>query len=192
MKKRLINSHTVFVATLIVVPTLTLIIYLTGLEQHRSLYLNSLLSTTILSIVLIIFLATGLYKGWKLKDSIGELKPKRNPDNFPDIGGLDGFHLPDVGEGIAGIILGILLWIIIAILATVVLYFVTSAVWLTVLALGSVLYWIVFRAFRLVFKKGPWCKDNMMRSVATAIAYTFLYNCWIYAIIIGVHFLRNN
>lgn len=192
MKKRLINSHTVFVATLVVIPTLSLIVYLTGLEQHRSLYLNSLLSTTILSIVLIVFLATGLYKGWKLKDTIGELKPKNNLDNVPDIGELGEFHLPDVGEGIAGIILAILLWIVIAILATVVLYFVTTAVWLTILTLGSMLYWVVFRAFRLVFKQGAWCKGDMMRSVATAIAYTFLYNCWIYAIIFGVHFLRNN
>ena len=56
----LINSKSVFFSTLIVVPTLTLIVYLTGINQHRTLYLNSILSTTILSIVLFLFIFIGL------------------------------------------------------------------------------------------------------------------------------------
>lgn len=192
MKKRLINSHTVFISTLVVIPTLILIVYLTGLQQHRSLYLNSLVSATIISFVLMVFITTGLYNGWKLKDTIGKLHQKHNLDNLPDVGGFDGFEIPDLSEGIAGIIIAILLWIVVAILAAVLLYFVTNVVWLSILGVGSVLYWIVFRAFRLVFKKGPVCKGNLMKSLATALLYTFLYNCWIYVIIVGVHFLHNN
>ncbi|MGF2413683.1 MAG: hypothetical protein ACQUYJ_15230, partial [Ferruginibacter sp.] len=75
-RPNLISSKTVFIATLIVVPTLILIIYFTGLEQHRTLYLNSLLSTTIISIVFLIFITTGLYNGWKLKDGIGNFLDK--------------------------------------------------------------------------------------------------------------------
>ncbi len=69
----LINSKTVFFSTLIVVPTLLLIVYLTGINQHRSLYLNSVLSTSILSIVFFLSIFIGLYRGWKLKDNLGNV-----------------------------------------------------------------------------------------------------------------------
>jgi hypothetical protein len=58
------------------VPTLTLIIYLTGINEHRTLYLNSLPSTTIISFVFLTFITTGLYNGWKLKDGLGNFSDK--------------------------------------------------------------------------------------------------------------------
>lgn len=190
MQKRLINSHTVFLSTLIVVPTLILIVYFTGIEQHRSLYLNSLISTTIISLVMLVFITSGLYNGWKLKDTIGKLKIKHKFEGPPNVEGLDGVGDFGTGDDIGGIIVAILLWIVVAIFASIILYYVAGVLWLSVLAVGSVLYWIVFRAFRLVFKKGAWCKGNIIRSFLTALAYTLLYNCWIYAIILGFHFLK--
>ena len=165
---------------------LVLIVYLTGLEQHRSLYLNSLASVTVISIVMIVFITTGLYNGWKLKDSVGKLYSKHKLEKTPDIG-LDNLSSIDGGDDFGEIIVSILLWIVMAIIATIVFYFVIGIIWLSILVVGSMLYWVVFRAFRLVFKKSAWCKGYMTRSLAIAFLYTLLYNCWIYAIIIGFH-----
>lgn len=122
-----------------------------------------------------------------MKDSIGKLYTKHKLEKTPDIG-LDDFSSIDVGDDFGGIIVSILLWIVMAIMATIVFYFAAGIIWLSILAVGSMLYWVVFRAFRLVFKKSRWCKGNMARSLAIAFLYTLLYNCWIYAIIIGFHF----
>ncbi len=77
----LINSKTVFFSTLIVVPTLTLIVYLTGINQHRTLYLNS--------IILFLFIFIGLYNGWKLKDNLGNIIDNFNKLKKPKVEALD-------------------------------------------------------------------------------------------------------
>ena len=114
-RPNLINSKTVFIWTLIVLPTLSLLIYLTGIRNHRTLYFNSLISTTILSVVFFSFITIGLYNGWKLRDSYG---------NF-----LDKFNSAK-------------------------------------------------------------CKGDLLKSAGKALLFTFLYNCWIYAIILGTHYLH--
>ncbi|MEO7310101.1 MAG: hypothetical protein ABIX01_06870 [Chitinophagaceae bacterium] len=58
-RSNLINATPVFIATIIIVPVLSLIIYLLGFHQHRTLYLNSLISTTILSTVFLSFITAG-------------------------------------------------------------------------------------------------------------------------------------
>jgi magnesium-transporting ATPase (P-type) len=70
-KLKLVNSQTVFFSTIIVAAMIMLLVYLTGLGNHRSLYRNSLITTTILLIVFFCFIAIGLYRGWKLKDTMG-------------------------------------------------------------------------------------------------------------------------
>jgi len=193
-KIQLINSKTLFISTLVVIPTLVLIVFFSGVEKHRSLYLNSLLSTTVLSIVFIAFLTTGLYNRWKLKDTIGKFNLKYRSSKSPDLSGMDasGFDLPDGGDlGIGGILVAILLWIVIAIFGSVVLYYVGGLLWLTFLSIAAILYWIIFRAFRLIFKNSAMCRGKIFKSLAIAIVYTILYNFWIYGIILGAHYLKN-
>jgi hypothetical protein len=106
------------------------------------------------------------------------------------VGGLD---FPDGGEGgIAGILISILLWIVIAIFGSVVLYYVGGLLWLTLLCIAAMLYWIIFRAFRLIFKNSAASRGKLFKGLAIAAAYTVLYNFWIYGIILGVHYLNGN
>ena len=193
MKKyKLVNSKTIFIATLVVVPTLIFIVFLSGIRDHRSLYLNSLISTTILSIVFILFITTGLYNGWKLKDTVGRFTLKINFAKPPDLTALEvgGLEFPDADdESVGAVITAIILWIIIAVFASVVLYYVGGGIWLTLLALAGILYWIIFRAFRLVFKQSRYCQGRLFRSLIVGFSYTVVYNCWIYGIIFLSHYL---
>ena len=192
----LINSKTVFFSTLIVVPTLTLIVYLNGVNQHRTLYLNSLLSTSILSVVFFIFIFIGLFKGWKLKDNLGNIIDNFNKLKKPKIEGLDGLSsidiVGDMGDDAGiGCLFSIISWLIIGIFGAVILWFFGAVFWAIILTIAALLYWIIFRAFRLIFRNGYICKGNALKSIGLSVLFTFLYNCWIYAIIFGAHFLIN-
>ena len=191
----LINSKSVFFSTLIVVPTLTLIVYLTGINQHRTLYLNSILSTTILSIVLFLFIFIGLYNGWKLKDNLGKIINNINKLKKPKVEALDGLSSLDIVGNIGddetgiGCIFSIISWLIIGIFGAVILWFFGAVFWAIILTIAALLYWIIFRAYRLIFRNSYKCKGNFLKSIGISILFTILYNCWIYAIIFGAHFL---
>ena len=190
-RPNLVNAKTVFFATLIVLPTLVLIIYLTGIHEHRTLYLNSLLSTTIVSLVFLGFITTGLYNGWKLKDGLGNLLHKfhlwkKPPSTTMDVSDMD-VQVFNEG-GLEGMVVALLIWIFVGLFGSFIFWWLGAFVWITILVVAGILYWIIFRAFRLIFRNSPKCKGKMHKSAATAILYTFLYNCWIYAIIFSTHF----
>lgn len=188
---KLINARTFFTTSLVVIPTVVLLVYLNGRVAHRSLYLNSMISTTLLSIVLVFFLTMGLYNGWKLKDTVGRFRIRFHSPKIPDITGADSaISFPDGGdEGCIGIVAGIILWIVVAVLGVIILFFLGEIIWVAILSLAALLYWIFFRALRLIFKKSRVCRGNFLKSLGFALGYTLLYNCWIYGIILSLHFL---
>ncbi|MCH5720736.1 hypothetical protein [Niabella hibiscisoli] len=90
-----------------------------------------------------------------------------------------------------GCILSFLIWLILAVFGSVILWAIGAMVWAIVLVIAGMLYWILFRAYRLIFLNSPRCKNNLTKSMGIALIYTTLYNCWIYAIIFGAHYLRS-
>lgn len=175
------------------VPTLTLIIYSTGINQHRTLYLNSLLSTTIISIVFLTFITTGLYNGWKLKDGLGNFLDKFHLWKKPSSSTMDVSHFEplvfDEG-GIEGCVVSIIIWIVLGLFGSFIFWLLGAFIWAPILLVAGILYWIIFRAFRLIFRNSAKCKGDFFKSLGIALLFTFLYNCWIYAIILGTHFLN--
>jgi len=183
---KIVNSKNLFIITLIVIPLTIISVWIFGLEHHRSMFENSVLSTTILSISFFLFISIGLYNGIRIKDNIGELEQENI--FFPRKISIDGdVDTPEVGEGIIGIILSIFLWFIVSMIASYLLWGFEAILWITILNFIGILYWIFFRALRLVFKKSAICKDNFSKSVLYGISFTILYNFWIYIIIFMTH-----
>jgi hypothetical protein len=52
------------------------------------------------------------------------------------------------------------------------------------------LYWIFFRALRLVFKNSNRAKGSLLESIKWGVVYTTLYNFWIYGIFYITSFLQ--
>ncbi len=191
---KLINSKTVFISSLVVIPTLILIVFITGIDEHRSLYLNSLLSTSILSAVFFLFIFIGLYRGWKLKDNLGNILDNFDRLRKPSIGNMDTLSAVDFGGDIGedaglGCLFSFIAWIVIGLFGAIILWFFGAIFWAIILTIAALLYWIIFRALRLIFRNATFCKANVLKSLGISILFTFLYNCWIYAIIFGAHFL---
>jgi hypothetical protein len=191
MNKRLITSKTVFTVSIFVVGLTTLSIWLFGLGQHRTIFANSILSVSILSVAFFLFLTVGLYKGMKLKDDLGKITDRIKTDKIPDLSsGVDlPSQIPVIGDEIAGVILGIILWIVFSILLLLFVWLFGAILWTAILVFAAMLYWIFFRALRLVFKNSNKCKGNLTTSVLYGLSYTTLYNSWIYGIILATHYL---
>lgn len=188
----LISSKRVFIATIIIIPTLVLIVYLTGLESHRSLYLNSIIVTTLIGFIFFCFITIGLYNGWKLKDTLGNFKKylSKYPDPSNVSMDISGADLP--GDDIAGAIISLVLWIVIALFGSLILWFFGAFFWGVILVLAGLLYWIFFRALRLIFRNSAKCKGDLANSMLIAVVYSILYTFWIYIIIFLTHFYRSN
>ncbi len=189
--KRLITYKTLFITTLAVIPLTIVSVWLFGLGQHRTLFQNSILSTSILSAAFFMFLTIGLYKGIKLKDDLGKIiEPETIDKMTKNLEGIDfPDEFPDLDDGIGGILIGILIWFFIAILLVLFITILGGFFWVMILAFVAMLYWIFFRAIRLVFKNSNKCKGDLPASVLYGLGYTILYNFWIYLIILSTHYL---
>lgn len=92
--------------------------------------------------------------------------------------------------GLEGWFLSIIIWVVLGLFGSFIFWWLGAFIWVTVLLVAGLLYWIIFRAFRLIFRNSAKCKGNFEKSLGTAVLFTILYNCWIYAIILGTHFLN--
>ncbi|WP_347219225.1 hypothetical protein [Chryseobacterium sp.] len=182
-----------FYSTLAVIPVVIISVWLSGNGDHRSLFQNSIVSTSILAGAFFLFITLGLYYGLKLKDNVGSIlnseRIKKYTDKTPSIDGFD-FDPPVVGDGIGGAILSIIVWILFSIVLIFLSYFLGLFFWSALLVLAAMLYWIFFRAIRLVFKNSGKCKGNMIKSLGFGAFYSFLYVSWIYAIIFLINYIN--
>jgi hypothetical protein len=190
-QKSFLETKYLFFSTLLIIIIVILSVWLSGKADHRSLFLNSILSTSFLAGAFFLFITGGLYSGLKLKDNIGNILNKERVQRYADkTPKFDGFEadIPDAGDGIGGAILSFLAWIVISILLVFLSYFFGLFFWSAVFLLGAILYWIFFRALRLVFKNSGKCKGNIVKSLGLGLFYSFLYISWIYGIIFLIQY----
>ena len=189
-RRTLVNTKSIFIISLLVITITILSVWFYGIGKHRTVIENSFISTSILSIAFFLFISISLFKGTKLKDNLGKITDKINSkklESLKDITPTDfsGLELGlDVAEGIGGIILSIILWIIVTIILSYLFFALGTIIWFSILLFLGMLYWIFFRALRLIFKKSPECSGNFERSIFYGITYTILYNFWIYGLIL--------
>jgi hypothetical protein len=216
LSRYLLNSTTVFSLTLLVLGLTVLGVYLFGLGREHTFFQNSLLSTSILSVVFFAFVATGLYRGVKLKDTLGQVTDKipfrkKNKDgsssssllnigdvlpSFPgkasDSTNGSSFDIGDLGgdEGCVGVLVGVLVWVAVALALSIVLWLFGEILLVALFAFMAMLYWIFFRALRLVFRHSHQTRGRLMASLGYGLVYTLLYNSWIYGIFFMLAYLR--
>jgi len=188
-----ITTKTVLLITLLVILSTIGAVYLFNLQSHHSLYENSLLFLLSLAFSLFIFITGGLYYGIKLKDNIGKLTNHIDSKKLPDFSG----GVPDIStsveglsgmaEGLGGLIFAILAAFVLILLAW---FFILSS-WFLIVFLAAMLYWVYFRALRLVFKYSALCKKDIQISIKYGLIYSFLYTSWAFAIIFGLHCFVN-
>lgn len=112
-RKTFVETKWLSFTTLAVIILVILSVWLSGTNSHRTLFQNSIVSTSILAGAFFIFISSGLYFGWKLKDNVGHIlhkeRIKKFVDKTPKIDGLD-FDVSDLGdaEGCGGVIVSVI------------------------------------------------------------------------------------
>jgi hypothetical protein len=203
-KVKLVNAKSVFIISLVTIAITILSIFFSGLHIHRSILDNSIISLSILSVSFFLFISCGLYSGMKLKDDIGNLtrhiKFTESSGYLPDFsskaegGGTvaeAGGAVSEAGGDLEGIIGAILIWIVATIAIILLIVFFDTIVWTGIMLFLAMLYWIFFRALRLVFKNSIKCKGDLVKSMSYGAGYTILYSVWIYGIIFTAELFRN-
>jgi small-conductance mechanosensitive channel len=184
-------------------------VYFWGLGHHRSFFENSMMSTTVLAIAFFSFTTIGLYRGIKIRNDVGKMtdlyqskflradyssstntksKTTNSSSSYEWLNFADA--TPD-GDDILGIIVAIVVWLVVAIVLAFALAFIGDILIVSVLAFVGMLYWIFFRALRLVFKNSNRSKGDFLESMKWGLTYTFLYSGWIYGIFILVEFIKH-
>lgn len=188
---RYVSSKSVVLISLGVCFMTAVFDYFFHFETQHALYENALLVVSILAFVLCVFITLGLYLGVKLKDTIGKLTDNIDIKKLPDFGGGSA-DISTAMEGVSSIAEGIggFLFAIVAALVFILIgwYFVLVA-WFLMIFFAAMLYWIFFRALRLVFKHSIDCKGNLIASLKYSVTYTFFYTSWIYGIMFVLHYI---
>ena len=181
--KTYLKGKSVFIVSLLVIVVTALTVYFTGINSHRTITNNFYISLGIIASVLFVFLTYGLYKGIVIEDNFPKLKGFEFPKNFRKHLSPSDISVIEVGEGIAGIILSIVLWIVISVVFIMLLIVLETVVWFSVALILAMLYWVFFRALRLVFSKAAITENNLIKSINYAFGYTILYVGWMFAIV---------
>jgi len=189
-KQTYLKGKSVFIVSFLVIGITILTVYLTGENYNRTIEANLYLSLTIIGTNLFLFMTYGLYKGIGLTDNFPKFRSFKRGDIIGNA--APSFDTPsiDVGEGIGGIILSILLWIGMTILIIVLLVLLEAIFWFSLFIILTTLYWVFFRALKLVFSKSTKTKDDLGVSAVYALTYAVLYLGWIFGIVYLAEILR--
>ena len=182
-KQRFLKGKSVFIVSLLVIATTVLAVYITGENFNRTVTSNLYFSLSIIGSVLFLFMTYGLYTGIGLTDNFPKFRNFKAGEIFGNT--IPSFDTPsvDVGEGIGGIVLSILLWIAMTILILVLLLVLEAVFWFSLFIILTTLYWLFFRALKLVFAKSSATKGDLGISALYSMSYTALYVGWIFGIV---------
>lgn len=189
-KQTYLKGKSVFIVSLIVIVITILTVYINGENYNRTITSNLYLSLLIIGTTLFLFMTYGLYKGIGLKDNFPKFKSFKRGDILGNTSTT--FETPsiEVGDGIGGLILSILLWIGMTILIMVLLILLEAIFWFSLFIILATLYWVFFRALKLVFSKSKDTIGNIGISAIYSLTYTLFYLGWIFGIVYLTEILR--
>lgn len=183
-KKNYLKGKTVFIVSLVVIGATFLTVWLTGINYNREITSNLYLSLSIIGFILFVFMAYGLYHGIGLEDNFPKYKNYKKGEflNYSAPGSF-GNSDADVGEGIAGILISIVLWVIMTVAIILSIILLEAIFWFSLFIIVMMLYWVFFRALKLVFNKSHKTVGGLLLSISYSLTYTALYLGWIFAIV---------
>ncbi|WP_323027788.1 hypothetical protein [Gelidibacter japonicus] len=181
--RKYLKGKSVFIISLCVIGITSLTVYLTGINYNRSITSNFYLSLLIIGAVLFLFMSYGLYKGIGLSDDFPKFKTFKKGEIIAQSGTIPELPTIQAGDGIGGLIMSVLLWIVMTIVIFILLILLEAVFWISIFIILAMLYWVFFRALKFVFNKSATTKGYIWASAAYSFSYTVLYLGWIVGIV---------
>lgn len=189
-KQTYLKGKSVFTVSLLVIGITILTVYLTGENYNRNVTSNFYLSLSIIGTALFLFMTYGLYKGIGLTDNFPKFREFKTGEFIAQSGTAPDLPSIEVGDGIGGLIISILLWIGMTILIFLLLILLEAFFWISIFIILAMLYWVFFRALKFVFSKSKDTKGDIGISAIYSLSYTILYLGWIFGIVYLTEILR--
>ncbi len=190
IKQPYIKGKSVFIISLIVIVVTILTVYFTGINYNRSITNNFYISLGIIAIALFSFVTYGLYTGIDLIDNFPKIKSFKPKAILSESSPSLDTPFVEVGDGIGGIIVSIVLWIVMSIVFVLLLALLEVIFWFSIFIILGMLYWLFFRALKLVFNKSNEIKGSIQRAIFYALSYTTMYVGWLFGIVYLVQVLK--
>ena len=153
---------------------------------HRAILNNAIISLTVLWISFFLFVTIGLFNGFDVRDDLShklQIKWRGTGLNLDTYSLSESPFSIDVGDGLEGVLVSIVLWIVATIVFLLFLILMEFVLWATLLALVMLIYWVLIRAMKLIFSKSQECQNDLPKSIYYALVYTTLYVGWLYGVI---------
>lgn len=190
IKQPYFKGKSVFIVSLIVIVVTILTVYFTGINYNRSITNNFYISLGIIATALFSFVTYGLYTGIDLIDNFPKIKSFKPKAILSESSPSLDTPFVEVGDGIGGIIVSIVLWIVMSIVFVLLLALLEVVFWFSLFIILGMLYWLFFRALKLVFNKSNETKGSIQKAIFYALSYTTMYVGWLFGIVYLVQVLK--
>jgi hypothetical protein len=182
-----LSSKTTFLFSGLIALAVVLIVWLSGLKSHRDIIQNALLSTTIVFILLSIFLSSCLYFGLKLKYKEKNFFDQLKSAKYPNLGNGDFFSFFEGGDGI---ISSILIGLVIGLVLVFLTWMFGMVLWGFLIGLFAFLHWVFYRSIRIVLKNVSRCKKNVFKSILLGFFYSVIFSSLAYLLLFLLNYLH--
>ena len=192
-KHQLIFPVQVIVVALIYSLLLIMSFGIISLNPHEIPYLSYLIAFVVLSFALFVFITALFYNGISIINeqpkpgSIFRFK-KKGLYNWNRIGE---FMSLTATEGFAGLIFGVLLWVVANIILIFTYYIFCPLVTAIAALFGYVVYFIFFSPLKSIFAKTVRCVASLKNSIFLSLFFTVLYNVFLLVLVLIVYEIIN-
>ena len=187
----------VLISIPVVVITLALVFYF----STRSFIGELAIVLGIIAVGLFVFLTVGLYFGVRLEQptekepeklEMGAIDPVIVGLPVVDVPKID-LGIPDVGDAgndLVGCLVSIVLWIVITLALTFLFWLLVQMLAFVLPWVLLVLYWMFYRALKLVFEKTAVTRGHLLPSLGYALLFTVLYTGWLFLLLGALQWIR--
>jgi len=191
-------SLTAHIAGVVVVCIIASVCVAVGL--HRTPLQESLVATTVLCAVMMVYFTVILYRGlrfdhgrisWKVpKVDLADVGDALSNLQGPDPGSI--FPVDDSAEGCLGVIVAIVVGVVAFVIVTILVSYGLEAGMLIVLLVAVPLYGIFRLSARMVIVHTRRCRGRLLMSLGIALLYAVLYTTAMGAVFYGIERLLSH
>ena len=160
---------------------------------HKALIDETIVSFSLVSIFLFIFLFYGLYCGKYIKNDLnyksnirkGYNLLKKGIDYISDATGID---IPYIDIPIINIILGVISLFLFILALCILIYGLSLFIYGTFIIIPCIIYFIMYKAYRKALFYSEHTINNIFKSFYTSLFFTFIYVGWIIIVLFSVKY----
>ncbi|MEI8197139.1 MAG: hypothetical protein WCI73_14675 [Phycisphaerae bacterium] len=164
---------------------------------HGSLLRESVITLSIISAALFLFLTVGFYRGVRIRREVVDLRPKEAIQfgklyEGVDLSNLDFSGFEAFGDHPLGCLGALVMGLLVLLLLPLVLWLTTNLFWVAIPLAFTALYYVFSRSLRQVFLRSQRTRRNLALSLVNSLLFTSLYTSWFWLLLSIVEYCHRH